>query len=92
MPKEGQTLDEVKHLLLSEIDKLKKGAFADDLLLSILNNYKREYYQSLQSNRSRVSMFTDAFINGQKWEDVVNKLNRLTKISKQDIIAFARCV
>lgn len=89
MPKEGQTLDEVKHLLLSEVDKLKQGAFADDLLLSILNNYKREYYQSLQSNRSRVSMFTDAYINGQKWEDVVNKLNRLTKISKQDIIAFA---
>ncbi len=89
LPKEGQSLQDVKQLLLAEVDKLKRGAFADDLLSSIINNAKRDYYKSLQSNRSRVSMLTDAFINNQKWEDVVNRLDRLAKISKQDIMAFA---
>ena len=89
LPKEGQSLQDVKQLLLAEVDKLKRGAFADDLLSSIINNAKRDYYKSLQSNRSRVSMLTDAFINNQKWKDVVNRLDRLAKISKQDIMAFA---
>ena len=40
-PKSGQTLQEARALALSEIEKLKKGEFSDDLLPSIINNYKR---------------------------------------------------
>ena len=42
-PKKGQTLQEVRNLLLAEIEKLKKGEFSDDLLPSVINNYKRSY-------------------------------------------------
>jgi hypothetical protein len=40
VPKEGQTLEEVKDLMLGEIEKLKKGDFSEDLLVSTINNYK----------------------------------------------------
>ena len=30
-PKKGQTLQEVRNLLLAEIEKLKKGEFSDEL-------------------------------------------------------------
>jgi hypothetical protein len=46
-PTEGQSLDEVKNLLLQEIDKLRKGDFSDDLIQSIVNNEKKGIIQKL---------------------------------------------
>ena len=39
--KKGQTLQEARSLALAEVDKLKRGNFSDDLLPSIINNYKK---------------------------------------------------
>ena len=89
MPKQGQTLDEVKALMLGEIAKLKKGEFDDDLLPSVVNNMKLAYYKSLESNADRASKFVDAFINRQKWSDAVGSLNRISKMTKAQVIAFA---
>ena len=89
LPKEGQTLDDVKMLLLGEIDKLKKGDFADDLIQSVVNNMKANYYRSLENNRSLANYFVDAFINGEKWENVVGRLDRISKITKQQVVDFA---
>lgn len=88
-PKEGQTLDEVRDLMLGEVEKLKRGEFADDLLPSVINNMKKEEYESLESNESRANKFVDAFINGQKWADVVGKIDRISHITKQQIMDFA---
>ena len=89
MPKEGQTLEEVKALLLEEIEKLKKGDFDEDLLVSALNNMKLNELRKLDSNQARVSKMLDAFINGESWEQSVRKLDRLAGITKKDITAFA---
>ncbi len=88
-PKEGQTLDEVKQLLLEQLDLLKKGEFSEELLTSIIKNKKLNYLRSLDNNRSRVSEFVDAFINGEEWESVVGKIDRLAKITKADVVDFA---
>ena len=90
MPKDGQTLDEVKDLLLGEIENLKNGNFSDDLLSSVVNNEKLDFYKKMESNEQRASMFVDAFINGEKWENVVGYLDRISKFTKQDIVDFAR--
>ena len=89
MPKEGQSLEDVRQLILNEINKLKEGKFSDDLLPSVINNYKLKYYRSLQDNDSRANMFVDAFINDQKWEDAVNSLNRISKMTKAEVVAFS---
>ena len=88
-PKQGQSLDEVKALMLGEIVKLKKGDFPDNLLPSIINNKKRRHYQILESNEGRADMFVDAFINEVEWQQEVGKIDRLSKITKQEIIDFA---
>jgi len=89
MPKEGQSLDEVKSLMLEEIGKLKRGEFPDNLLTSIINNKKRNYYQMLESNEGRADMFVNAFINEVPWEQEVGKIERISKITKQEIVDFA---
>lgn len=88
-PKEGQTIEDTRDIMLAEIEKLKAGQFDDDLLTSYINNLKRGYMQQIESNRGRVSIMVDAFINGEKWESVVETFNRLEKITKADIVAFA---
>ena len=89
-PKEGQSLDEVRQLLLAEIAKLRAGDFSDDLLPSVINNEKLHYYNALESNRYRASMFVDAFINEIPWNLQVDYLNRISGITKQQIVDFAR--
>ena len=89
MPKEGQTNKEVKDILLAEIEKLKKGEFDESMLKAIVNNMKRSEYSAIESNKSRVSAMTDAFINGADWADEVQQLDRISKISKADIVSFA---
>ena len=89
-PKEGQSLDEVKELLLGEINKLKCGDFDEDLLLSALNNKKLDDLRSLDHNSARVSKMLDAFINGIKWQQLVGQKDRLAKITKQELVDFAK--
>ena len=89
-PKEGQTLDEVKALLLAEIEKLKSGSFSDDLLPSVVNNAKLRYYNSLESNRARADMFVDTYINEIPWKQQVGYLDRISGMTKQQIVDFAQ--
>ena len=88
-PRQGQSLDEVKDLMLAEIDKLKKGDFPDNLLPSIINNKKRSYYQLLESNRGRANEFVDAFINEIDWQQQVGSIDRISRITKQQLVDFA---
>ena len=89
-PKEGQTLDEVRTLLLAEIEKLKNGDFSDDLLPSIINNAKLEYFTSLESNRNRANLFVETYINEIPWEQQVGYLDRISGITKEQVVDFAR--
>ena len=88
-PKQGQTLDEVKALLLEELGKLKRGEFSDDLLPAIIKNRKLSEQRALDNNRSRADQFVDAFINEVDWAQEVNQISRLEKISKQSLVDFA---
>ena len=88
-PKQGQSLEEVRSLMLAEIEKLKKGDFPESLLPSIINNYKRNRYQVLESNEGRADMFVEAFINEVDWKQEVESIDRISRITKQELVAFA---
>ena len=89
VPKQGQDMKEVRQLLLDEIGKLKRGEFSDDLLSSVINNKKLNFFRSLDNNRFRVSRFMNAFINGTEWEQEVKEIDRMSRITKEQIVAFA---
>ena len=74
-PKEGQTLEEVKDLLLAEIEALKKSDFPDWLIPAIINDLKLRQIKRYESNWSRSSAFVNAFVKNLKWEDQVNKIH-----------------
>lgn len=68
LPKQGQTLEEVKDLLLSEIKKLRAGEFDEKMLEANINNFKLGELQNMESNEGRADMFVNSFINGTDWK------------------------
>ncbi|MGA9211500.1 M16 family metallopeptidase [Kaistella sp.] len=88
-PTNGQSLDEVKTLVLGEIDNLKKGNFDDDLITSIINNIKKDKIYESEKYDDRASSLMDAFTSELNWRDQVAYVNDLSKITKADIVKFA---
>ena len=89
IPKQGQSMEEVKDLLLKEVKNLREGNFDEGILQASINNFKLEQLQKLESNESRASMFVDSYINGIDWADEVTLIDRMEKLTKQDIMDFA---
>ena len=88
-PLQGQSLEEVKEIALAEIEKVKKGEFEEDLLTAIINNQKLQYMRMYENSRFLVRLEVNSFINDVPWKDVVNEIDELSKITKEDIVAFA---
>jgi len=88
-PKQGQTLEQVKEIMLESLEKVKKGDFDEALLTAAINNAKRERMQKLEENAPRADMFVTAFINNIPWAQYVGELDRLSKITKEDVVKFA---
>ena len=88
-PKPGQTLEEVKDLLLSQINEVKVGNFPDWLVGAILSDLKLSQIKKMESNSGRANEFVDAFILDIPWSEHQNEMSELEKITKQDIINFA---
>ena len=88
-PREGQTLEQVKDLLLAEVEKLKRGDFPDWLPGAIINNIKLTETKSLESNRRRAHSFVNAFVLGEPWEEYISQTERLSRITKEEIVKYA---
>jgi predicted Zn-dependent peptidase len=88
-PTQGQSLEEVKTLMLGEIDNLKKGNFDNDLITSIINNQKKNKILASESYNSRAGELMDAFTAELDWKDQVAYTDQLSKLTKKDIIDFA---
>jgi len=88
-PIKGQSLDEVKGLMLAEIAKLRKGDFSEDLITSIVNNEKKSIIEQNESYSNRASNLLSDFTSGVDWRADVGTVNELSKITKAQIVAFA---
>ncbi|MFO0322217.1 MAG: M16 family metallopeptidase [Bacteroidota bacterium] len=87
-PKEGQTLEEVETLLLSQLELLKRGEFPDWLINAIITDMKLQKTKELENNESRANALVNAFVNNLKWQNSVNAIDRLSKITKQQVMDF----
>ncbi|MGD0753896.1 MAG: insulinase family protein [Bacteroidales bacterium] len=87
-PKEKQTLEEAKELVLTEIEKLKKGEFPDWMMEAIANEYRLNNLRQFQ-NRYETYSFLEAFIYNNNWEDILSFGDKLEKVNKKELIDYA---
>lgn len=88
--KDGQSLEEVKDLLLSQIELLRKGEFDESLIKAIVANYKLAELEGLSSNDNRANSMSAAFVasKGKTWNTDVSILDDMAKVNKQEVVAF----
>jgi predicted Zn-dependent peptidase len=88
--KEGQSLDELKDLLLSQIELLRKGEFDESLIKAIVANYKLAELEGLENNSERATSLANGFIRhkGKQWDKDVAFLDAMAKVNKQQVVEF----
>ncbi|MEZ4886263.1 MAG: insulinase family protein [Chitinophagales bacterium] len=87
--REGQSLEEVKNMLLEQIELIKKGEFPSWLIDAVIKDFKLNELKGLESNWPRTSAMISAFIEDQPWERSVHFLDDIGNITREDVIKFA---
>ena len=88
-PTQGQSLGQLRDLLLNQIELVKKGEFDESLIEASINQLKLQIMKRAESNNSRASQMAYAFVEHRNWGDVCDEINQLAKITKKDIVDFA---
>jgi predicted Zn-dependent peptidase len=89
MPKQGQKLEEVKDLLMGQLELLKKGDFEESMIKAIVANTKLAMLQRLDNSTSCAQQLMDAFIKnrGLEWNKDVSYLDDMAKVTKAELVA-----
>ncbi|MBK8677382.1 MAG: insulinase family protein [Sphingobacteriales bacterium] len=88
-PREGQTLEAVKDLLLEQVEQLKQGKFENWLIDASLRNFKLREIKRMESNSGRVFTMLGSFIQDRPYQDIALEIEKLSKITKSDIVNLA---
>lgn len=89
-PKEGESLQEVKVLILEQLDRLKNGDFPEWLVEATSNELSKRYMQSTSNESGKTNLILNTFINGVTMDENFQIIHQLNAISKKDIIEFAK--
>ncbi|MDX5420736.1 MAG: insulinase family protein [Hymenobacteraceae bacterium] len=89
MPRQGQTLDQVRNLLLQQLDMIKKGNFDESLIQAVVNNDKINTMKAYESNSNRADAFVTSFIYEMPWQKFVSRPAEFASITKQEIVDVA---
>ena len=88
-PKKGQSLEEVKELLLNEIESIKQGNFPDWLLKAVVNDSKIKRMLRQEHNTHRLYPAHIASVYHLAYPHYVAELEEMQRISKRKLQRFA---
>ncbi len=88
--KEGQSLIEVRDLLLAELDKIRNGDFDFEMVKSIVANNKVSQMRQYEGNAGRAYMLLDYFILGTDYSEGLKVDDQMLNFTKEDIINFVK--
>ncbi|MCQ2374864.1 MAG: insulinase family protein [Salinivirgaceae bacterium] len=89
-PNAGQTLDEVKDLLLAEVEKVKNGEFDDWMLESNIAETQMYSQSQLNSASGICEQMSECFIFDVPWISRVTYPDSLQSVSKAQLVEFAK--
>lgn len=88
-PRQGQTLEEVKGLMLGELRKIGNGEFEDWMMEAIINNAKVNYMQTMEMPFIRAYLMINSFIDETPYNKFVGFIDNLSTVTKEQVIDFA---
>ncbi len=89
-PRDGQSLEEVKDLILSQVELLRKGEFDETLIKAIVSNFKLSELKGLEDNNTRAFTLLSSYIlhKGFLWDKDVAYIDDMGKVTKQQVVDF----
>jgi predicted Zn-dependent peptidase len=85
----GQSAEALEKLLLDQVGKLVRGEFTDrDLATAVLSADIRQQ-RMIESNFGRMQLMESAFIDGEDWHDVVGRIERMRRLTRNDVTQVA---
>lgn len=87
--KNNQSLEEVRDLILQQVELVKNGDFDDWLLDAVITDLKKSKMQGLESNWSRANSMVMAFTNDMDWANYIQEIDKMEQITKEELVAFA---
>jgi len=89
VPNNGQSLDDVKDLILREIDNLKKGHFESWMIEAVVNNFKKDKLKQNEDINSVATGYYNAVIHDVDWASDLRFSHGQRRISKTQLVEFA---
>jgi len=89
VPKENQTLNEARDMVLEQIELVKKGDFPDWMLPAIINDFKLQRMKGLETAGGLANNLYDTYIKGRTWEQELNEMDEYDEITREEVIEFA---
>ncbi len=90
IPKQDQTLEEVRDLLLGQLELLKEGQFEDWMIPAVVRNSKLNTIRRMARSSSRAFEMLGGFVLGMDRETIASKYDRMGAFTKQDVMEFAK--
>jgi predicted Zn-dependent peptidase len=87
---DGQRHAELERLLLDAVAKLQRGEVSDAEVAAAVLTADIEHQRAIESNAGRLGVMERAFINGEDWHAVVERLDRMRQITKADVVRVAQ--
>lgn len=87
VPVKGQSLKAVSELLLKEVENLKKGKFHSWYKDAVIRCFNLDKIQEIGSS-NKIESFVDSFISNVKWDEYIDRIERMNSITTQGLIEF----
>ncbi len=85
----GQSFSKAEKLVLDEVNKIKQGAISDTDLMIIKTRLYLDYQSRIENCESRTLSIVRTFSEGISWEEEMNYIKQVNKVSKEDVIRIA---
>lgn len=89
-PKQGQTLEEVRDLLLKQIHRIAVGDFEEWLMRGAASDLKKQFVVNHGTAVNLSAECMHSFKRGETWATHLAYTSELDSISKQELMDFAR--
>ncbi|WP_051522991.1 pitrilysin family protein [Prevotella sp. P6B4] len=76
--------------VVEQIQAVMNGQFSDSQLEALKQEMVMEAEQSLETISRRSDLLVDLFSKGKTWQDLLNKIENIKRITKADVVAAAK--
>ena len=89
LPRKGQSLEEVRTLILKQIEKVKRGEFPAWLMRAILTDFIKSRKLKMEKNANRSQELRTGFIRRQSRAQMLDFIPSLKRVTKADVVRVA---